>query len=85
MGLSLGLGRPRQSSSSNHRGVPAPLTIVTDLGGHGVVAVYEGPEPGPTVMFRAELDGLPIEEISAIPHRSTVPGISPGHDGCTAP
>ena len=60
-----------------------PDWIVTGLGGHGVAAVYEGREPGPTVMFRAELDGLPIEEISAIPHRSTIPGRGHlcGHDG----
>ncbi len=32
--------------------------IVSGLGGHGVAAVYEGAASGPTVMFRAELDGL---------------------------
>ena len=37
--------------------------IVTGLGGHGVAAIYEGAEPGPTLMFRAELDALPIEEV----------------------
>lgn len=57
--------------------------IVTQIGGHGVVAVYQGAAPGPTVMFRAELDGLPIDEISDAPHRSTVPGKGHlcGHDG----
>ncbi|HEY9567229.1 MAG TPA: hypothetical protein VIR38_04010 [Thalassobaculum sp.] len=34
--------------------------VITGLGGHGVAAVYDGAEPGPTVMVRAELDGLPI-------------------------
>lgn len=57
--------------------------IVTGLGGHGVAAIYDGAEPGPTVLFRAELDGLPIAEISDIPHRSTVAGRGHmcGHDG----
>lgn len=57
--------------------------IVPGLGGHGVAAVYEGAAPGPTVMFRAELDGLPIEEISEVPHRSAVSGKAHlcGHDG----
>ena len=57
--------------------------LVSGLGGHGVAAVYEGAAPGPTVMFRAELDGLPIEEISEILHRSTLPGKAHlcGHDG----
>ena len=36
-------------------------------GGYGVASVYQGAAPGPTVMFRAELDGLPIEEVADIP------------------
>ena len=60
-----------------------PDQIVTDLGGHGVAAVFNGPEPGPSVMFRAELDALPIPERSDAPHRSTIPGNGHlcGHDG----
>ena len=60
-----------------------PDRLITGLGGHGIAAVYEGAQPGPTVMIRAELDGLPIEEISEIPYRSTVPGKGHlcGHDG----
>jgi metal-dependent amidase/aminoacylase/carboxypeptidase family protein len=57
--------------------------IVAGLGGHGVAAVLEGTAPGPTVMLRAELDALPIEEISDVPHRSVVAGRGHmcGHDG----
>jgi amidohydrolase len=57
--------------------------ILTGLGGHGVAGIFEGREPGPTVMFRAELDALPIEEISEAPHRSRVQGKAHlcGHDG----
>jgi len=60
-----------------------PDQILTGLGGHGIAAVYEGRQPGPTVMFRAELDGLPIEEISELPYRSATPGKAHlcGHDG----
>ena len=63
-----------------------PLTpdqLLTGLGGHGVAAVFDSGQPGPTVMFRAELDALPITEISDIPHRSTRPGTGHlcGHDG----
>lgn len=60
-----------------------PDRIVPDLGGHGLAAVYAGGIAGPTVMIRAELDGLPIEEISDIAHRSTVAGKGHlcGHDG----
>lgn len=60
-----------------------PERIVTELGGHGVAATYESGEPGPTVMFRCELDGLPIEEISPLEWRSRVPGHGHlcGHEG----
>ncbi len=60
-----------------------PARLMTGLGGHGVAALWEGAAPGPTVMFRAELDALPIEEVSDIPHRSNRPGIAHlcGHDG----
>lgn len=57
--------------------------LIAGLGGHGLAAIYEGREPGPTLMFRAELDGLPIEETSEIAHRSRIPGKGHlcGHDG----
>ena len=60
-----------------------PDRIVTELGGYGVAAIYEGSEPGPSVMLRAELDALPIEELSPIPHRSAIAGTAHlcGHDG----
>ncbi|MBL0402561.1 amidohydrolase [Microvirga aerilata] len=63
-----------------------PDRIITGLGGHGVAAIYDGRAPGPTVMVRSELDGLPIEEISSAPHRSATPGKAHlcGHDGHTA-
>lgn len=63
-----------------------PTEVLTGLGGHGVAAVYDSGAPGPTVLFRSELDALPIEELSEAPHRSTVPGKSHmcGHDGHTA-
>ena len=61
----------------------APDRLLTGLGGHGVAAVYDGAEDGPTVMIRCELDGLPIEELSDQSYRSTHPGRGHlcGHDG----
>lgn len=60
-----------------------PDALLTGLGGHGVAAVYAGAESGPTVLFRCELDALPIEEQGDLPHRSTQPGKGHlcGHDG----
>ena len=61
----------------------SPDEIVTGLGGHGVAALFQGAQSGPTVMFRAELDGLPIAELSDLPYRSTHAGKGHlcGHDG----
>ena len=38
-----------------------PDLLLTELGGHGVAAVYEGLAPGPTVLLRADLDALAVE------------------------
>ena len=64
----------------------APDKVLTGLGGHGVAAVYDSGQAGPTVLFRSELDALPIEELSGVEHASEVPGKSHmcGHDGHTA-
>ncbi|TPN75952.1 amidohydrolase [Mesorhizobium sp. CU2] len=63
-----------------------PDKVLTELGGHGVAAVYDSGRDGPTVLFRSELDALPIEELSGVEHASQVPGKSHmcGHDGHTA-
>ena len=63
-----------------------PDLVLTGLGGHGVAAVYDSGRAGPTVMFRSELDALPIHELSGVAHSSLVPGKSHmcGHDGHTA-
>ena len=60
-----------------------PDLVLTGLGGHGVAAVFQGALPGPTVLFRSEIDALPIPETGAVPHRSLVPGLGHmcGHEG----
>ncbi|PYF07192.1 amidohydrolase [Rhodobacter viridis] len=60
-----------------------PDKLLTGLGGHGVAAIWEGAEPGPTVLIRCELDALPILETGTVAHRSEVPGKAHlcGHDG----
>ncbi|MGB2028327.1 MAG: amidohydrolase [Candidatus Puniceispirillaceae bacterium] len=61
----------------------SPARILTGLGGHGVAAVFDSGEEGPTVLFRAELDALPIVENSNVAWASLVPGCAHlcGHDG----
>ncbi|MCL4675799.1 MAG: amidohydrolase, partial [Pararhodobacter sp.] len=46
----------------------SPDGLLTGLGGHGVAAVYDSGQPGPTVMIRSELDALPILELGDLPH-----------------
>ena len=60
-----------------------PDQIIEGLGGHGLALVYDSGMSGPGVMFRAELDALPIAERGHVPHASTLPGIAHlcGHDG----
>ncbi len=60
-----------------------PDQVVTGLGGHGVAALWNGAAAGETVLFRCELDALPIDEVGRPDWRSTVPGKGHmcGHDG----
>lgn len=63
-----------------------PAELLDGLGGgHGLAAVFTGPDVagGPTVVLRAELDALPIQETGTTAHRSTCDGVAHlcGHDG----
>lgn len=62
-----------------------PSEILTSVGGHGVVAIFNSEKEGPNVLFRADMDALPIEEVNDFEHRSKTKGVSHkcGHDGHT--
>ncbi|EED33525.1 amidohydrolase [gamma proteobacterium NOR5-3] len=49
----------------------AGFTVTTGVGGYGVVAMLYNGE-GPTLMVRADMDGLPVEEDTGLPYASTV-------------
>jgi amidohydrolase len=61
----------------------APDKIITGLGGYGVAAVYVFDEKGPTILLRADMDALPIDEVNTFAHKSETEGVSHkcGHDG----
>ncbi|MGV9004771.1 amidohydrolase [Flavobacterium sp.] len=60
-----------------------PNQVVTNLGGEGILAIYKGKAKGESIIFRGELDALPIHEINNFNHKSIFNGISHkcGHDG----
>lgn len=45
------------------------------IGGHGVVGVFRN-GPGPTVLIRADMDGLPLEEKTGLPYASKARGVN---------
>ncbi|MGD1887283.1 MAG: amidohydrolase, partial [Cohaesibacteraceae bacterium] len=61
--------------------------VVEGLGQTGVGGIIKGSKgDGPTVGLRSDMDALPIEEETGVPHASTNPGMmhACGHDGHTA-
>jgi hippurate hydrolase len=48
---------------------PLPLEVTTGVGGTGVVALLRN-GAGPTVMLRADIDALPVEERTGLPYAS---------------
>jgi amidohydrolase len=62
--------------------------VVTGIGRTGVVGVIRGKSQasGRVIGLRADMDALPMDEITGLPHASKVPGKmhACGHDGHTA-
>ncbi len=50
---------------------PLGFTVTTGVGGTGVVAVLRN-GPGPVLLIRADMDGLPVEEKTGLPFASKV-------------
>ncbi|HEV7180775.1 MAG TPA: M20 family metallopeptidase, partial [Candidatus Baltobacteraceae bacterium] len=60
--------------------------VRTGVGQTGILATLKGGRPGPVTLLRADMDGLPMQEVAEVPYRSTREGVmhSCGHDGHVA-
>jgi len=63
------------------RAVPG-LVVTERVGGTGVVAVFKN-GAGPTVLLRADMDGLPLEEKTGLPNASKI--TMPNREGVVSP
>lgn len=63
-----------------------PLEVHTGKALSSVVAVQHGSRPGPTVLLRADMDALPVQEHNDLPYASRFDGVmhACGHDMHTA-
>jgi amidohydrolase len=59
------------------------LDVTEGIAGTGVMGLLETGRSGPTLLIRADMDALPIEEGTGLPFASTHPGTmhACGHDG----
>lgn len=51
-----------------------PTKIIRHVGGHGLLVEYFFSEDGPTVLFRADIDAVAVQEPEEISHHSQTPG-----------
>jgi amidohydrolase len=58
------------------------LTVTTGIARYGVVGLLKSGRPGPTLLIRADMDALPIQEETGHDFASTHPGVmhACGHD-----
>lgn len=82
----LGFQEKRTSALVTDQLIALGLEVTTGLAGTGVMGLLRGAGAGKTVLLRADMDGLPLEEASGAPYASQNRGVmhACGHDGHTA-
>ncbi len=82
----LGFTERRTSEFVARRLTELGYTVRTGLGQTGVVATLQSGTPGKTLLLRADMDALPIQEATAVPWRSQRDGVmhACGHDAHVA-
>lgn len=62
------------------------LQVEEGIAGYGVMGVLKGYHPGKTILLRADMDALPVQEETGLPFASKIPGKmhACGHDIHTA-
>jgi amidohydrolase len=78
----LGLNLPRTLDAVVAELADLPLQVHVGRSVSSLVAVLDGARPGPTVLLRADMDALPLQEDTGLPFRSQVDGAmhACGHD-----
>ncbi len=78
-------GQEKQTAERIKRelALTSPDSLLDSVGGHGLMATFDSGRPGPHLLFRADIDALPIPEANDITYRSQTDGVSHkcGHDG----
>ena len=82
----LGFQEVRTSGVVAKRLTDLGFTVRTSLGKTGVTGFLKGSKPGKTVLLRADMDALPIQEQADVPWKSRNDGVmhACGHDAHTA-
>jgi amidohydrolase len=82
----LGFQEQRTSALVGERLQSLGIEVRTGVAQTGVLGTLRGNGAGKTVLLRADMDGLPIEEASGAPYASQNAGVmhACGHDGHTA-
>jgi amidohydrolase len=78
----LGFEENETGQAITDRLTAAGLAVERGIGKTGLVAVLEGAKPGPRLMIRADIDGLPVDELTGLDFASTNGRMHAcGHDG----